>query len=401
MKRCVFFLVATFIAACVNFCSCEAKKGGVKAKRVIASAKQSIVMDFDTGEILSEKCMNETCAPSSMTKLMTIYLVFEALEDGRLRLNDELPVSENAQSKEGSRSFFEEGSLVRVEDLIRSIIIHSGNDACVVVAEKLAGDESAFAVLMNEKAKEFGLKNTHFVNSTGLPDDAHYSTMYDLAVIAKHVIADFPKYYHYFSEKTFTANGITQQNRNTLIGNSLNIDGLKTGHTNSGGFGIVVSGKKDGKRLIAVVNGCSSGKARVIEANKILAAGFSEYVPIKIANRDVPIATATVDLGERDKVNLYVDEDITASVPKKYRQSMVIGINVKEPILAPILSGSKIGVLTYKYGSFTSKEYSLFVHEPVAKLNVFEMTVQKIRTWLDKAWGLISKTVVNDASTGK
>lgn len=349
------------------------------AAPVITAPKQSIVMDFDTGEVLFGVEQNTHCAPSSMTKLMTIYLTFEALSEGRLKLDDELPVSENAKSQEGSRSFFEAGTLVKVEDLIRSMIVHSGNDACVVVAEKLAGDETAFANMMNEKAAQFNLVDTHFTNSTGLPHEDHFSSMYDLAVITRHLIADFPQYYHYFSETTFTANGITQQNRNTLLGNSLGVDGLKTGYTSAGGFGIVISGVKDGKRLISVVNGCSSTKARSVEANKLLAQGFSEFVPVKIAHADTPIATAAVDLGKLDKVNLYVDTDIDTAVPKKFRSSLVVGVNVKEPLKAPVVAGSKVGVLTYKYGSFTSKEYPLFVRDSIAELNILEIIIAKIK----------------------
>lgn len=375
----------------------NAKKVKKKTEVVITPPKQSIVMDFDTGEMISGVNVNEVCTPSSMTKMMTLYLVFEALTEGSLHLDDELPVSENAGSQEGSRSFFEAGSLVKVEDLIRSMIVHSGNDACVVVAERIAGDEAAFAELMNEKAKQFGLKNTHFVNSSGLPHADHYSTVEDLAVISRHLIADFPQYYHYFSEKTFTANGITQHNRNTLLGNALNVDGVKTGHTNAGGYGIVISGHKNGKRLIAVVNGCTSEKVRSTEVNKILAMGFNEYVPVKIATQNVPIATAAVEFGKKEKMNLYTNEDIAVSIPKKYRQSLVIGINVKEPVLAPVLAGAKVGTLTYKYGGFTSKEYDLFAHEPIAKLNFAEIIIQRIKSWFNKKPG--AETPIGIGST--
>lgn len=385
----IAFVVAIIFSVVANFDNCYAKKKSKprKAKAttevIISAPKQSIVMDFDTGEIISEVNSNERCTPSSMTKIMTLYLVFEALAEGKLHLDEELPVSEKAKNQEGSRSFFEAGSLVSVQDLILSMIVHSGNDACVVVAEKLAGDEDAFATMMNEKAEQFGLKDTHFMNSTGLPNEEHYSSVHDLAIISRHIIADFPEYYHYFAEKTFTANGITQHNRNTLLGNSLNIDGLKTGHTNAGGFGIVISGKKDEKRLIAIVNGCKSEKARAIEANKILAMGFNEYIPVKIAKKDAPIAMAAVQFGKRDKINLYTDEDITALIPKKYRQSLVVGINVKEPIPAPILAGAKVGTLTYKYGHHSSKEYELFAHEPVSKMNMVEIIVCKLKTWFN------------------
>lgn len=385
----IAFVVAIIFSVVASFDNCYAKKKSKPRKTkittevVISAPKQSIVMDFDTGEIISEVNSNERCTPSSMTKIMTLYLVFGALAEGKLHLDEELPVSEKAKNQEGSRSFFEAGSLVSVQDLILSMIVHSGNDACVVVAEKLAGDEDAFATMMNEKAEQFGLKDTHFMNSTGLPNEEHYSSVHDLAIISRHIIADFPEYYHYFAEKTFTANGITQHNRNTLLGNSLNIDGLKTGHTNAGGFGIVISGKKDEKRLIAIVNGCKSEKARAIEANKILAMGFNEYIPVKIAKKDAPIAMAAVQFGKRDKINLYTDEDITALIPKKYRQSLVVGINIKEPIPAPILAGAKVGTLTYKYGHHSSKEYELFAHEPVSKMNMVEIVICKIKTWFN------------------
>jgi D-alanyl-D-alanine carboxypeptidase (penicillin-binding protein 5/6) len=365
-----------------------------------SSAKQEIVLDCETGEVLSEKMAHERCVPSSMTKIMTLYLVFEALADGRLILNDELPVSEFAKNKEGSRSFFEVGTLAKVEDLIRSVAIHSGNDACAVLAEKLCGDEVAFAKLMNERAAEFGLKDTHFMNATGLPHEEHYSTMYDLAIIAKRIIEDFPQYYHYFSEKTFTVNGITQQNRNTLIGNSLHVDGLKTGKTYAGGYGIVISAKNDGKRLVVVVNGCKSAKSRAIEANKLLSLGFSEYMSLKISDKETPIGSVNVILGKRDKINLYTKEDIRISIPKKHRQSLVVELNVKEPIEAPIALGAKLGTLVYKYGNYVSKEYDLYTHEPIEKLNFFEQLISYVKSIFSKKTEKIEEPVgLRSAST--
>jgi D-alanyl-D-alanine carboxypeptidase (penicillin-binding protein 5/6) len=344
--------------------------------------KQAVLFDFETGEVIFSKDSDERCVPSSMTKMMTIYLVFEALADGRLHLSDELPVSEAAKSKEGSRSFFEAGTLAKVEDLVRSVIVHSGNDACVVLAEKLCGDEDAFAVAMNEKGAKFGLTNTNFVNATGLPHDDHYSSMHDLAIIAKHIIADFPQYYHYFSEKTFTVNGITQQNRNTLIGNSINVDGLKTGKTDAGGYGIVVSAKKNGKRLIAAVNGCTSSKNRAQEANKLLVSGFIDFMAVKIANKDLPVGTAAVSMGKRESINLYAKDDIIVSVPKKHIKSLVVELDVPEPLEAPITVGSKLGVLRYKYGNYVSNKYGLYAREPVESVNLFLRFMLKIKNAL-------------------
>lgn len=339
------------------------------------SAKQEILMDFDTGEVLHSKDAEDRCVPSSMTKVMTAYMVFLALRDKRLHLDDEIPVSENAQKKEGSRSFFKAGTLAKVEDLVRSVIVHSGNDACTVLAEKLSGDEDAFAKEMNEKGVELGLKNTNFVNSTGLPHDEHYSCLHDIATIARHIIQDFPEYYHYFSEKTFTVNDITQQNRNTLLGNSLSVDGLKTGRTNSGGYGIVISAKKNGKRLIAVVNGCKTIKSRAQEGNKILAIGFNDFIVVKISEKEKPVGIATVIYGKRDTVNLYTKDAIVISIPKKYKNSLVVELDVKEPIEAPISAGAVLGKIRYKYGNYVSQDYDLFTPEPVASMNFFEKCI--------------------------
>ncbi|MDR3179735.1 MAG: D-alanyl-D-alanine carboxypeptidase [Holosporaceae bacterium] len=335
-------------------------------------AEQALLIDFDSGEQLYGKNSDERCVPSSMTKLMTIYLVFEAIANGELKMDDELPVSEFAQSKEGSRSFFKAGTLANVEDLIRSIVVHSGNDACTVVAEKISGSEEAFAELMNEKAPMLGLKNTHFTNASGLPEENHYSCAADLAVIAKRLICDFPQYYHYFSEKTFTVNDITQQNRNTMLGNSLHVDGLKTGRTDAGGYGIVISAQKNGKRLIGVVNGCKSVRHRAAEANKLLALGFNAFVSATIAKSYQPIGFAKVSVGKSDSVAIGTHEDISISVLKKYKYSIGVELNLSEPYEAPIAAGDKLGTMTFKYGTFVSATYDVFALENVQRLTFWE-----------------------------
>jgi D-alanyl-D-alanine carboxypeptidase (penicillin-binding protein 5/6) len=376
-------LLPLLMLACF-FGQCDAKKQKASHKSTIGKvekinksdkAKQMILIDFDTGEVLFSKDGEERCVPSSMTKMMTAYIVFDAIESGKLKLEDMAPVSEFAKRKEGSRSFFESGTLAKVEDLIRSVIIHSGNDGCTILAEKIAGDEEAFAELMNEKASEFGLKNTHFVNSTGLPDDDHYSSLMDLAIIATRIIRDFPQYYHYFSEKSFTVNGITQSNRNTLLGNSMGVDGLKTGKTSSGGCGIVVSAKKNGKRLIAAVNGCKFEKIRMQEANRLLVSGFKQYTVIKIADKNHPVRVENVLFGKKDKVGLYCEEDVNVSLQKKYKDSLVVELNVKKPIKAPVLQNEKFGTLTYRYGQYVSKPYDLFAREAVQEVNIFKKLI--------------------------
>jgi D-alanyl-D-alanine carboxypeptidase (penicillin-binding protein 5/6) len=330
-----------------------------------------VLIDGESGEVLFGKNEHDRCVPSSMTKIMTAYLVFSALKDGTLRLDDELPVSEAAQRQEGSRSFFQAGHLAKVEDLLRSVIIQSGNDACVVLAEKMYGDERAFAKAMNEKVAEFGLRDTNFMNTTGLPEENHYASVHDLAIISRRIIEDFPQYYHYFAEKTFTVNDITQQNRNTLLGNAINVDGLKTGKTNAGGFGIVASAKKNEKRLIVVVNGCKSSKARAVEANRLLALGFQEFIPVKISDAERPIGTANVLMGKRPTVNLYTKDSINISIPRKHKASLLVELNLNDKIEAPIAVGMKLGTLVYKYANFVSKGYDLYAHDQMDRLDLF------------------------------
>lgn len=346
-----------------------------KNKNDIITADYALLMDFDTNEMFYSKKAEERFLPASMTKLMTIYVVFCALKNGKIRLEDKFPVSIKAQSMEGSRSFFRAGTSAKVEDLIKSIIIHSGNDACVVMSEGLYGDEAAFVEEMNQKVEEFGLTNTHFNNAHGLPDENHYSSAYDLAIIAKHLINDFPQYYHYFSEKSFTINGITQQNRNVLLGNSLGVDGLKTGHTKASGHGIVVSAQKDGKRLICVVNGCATMKDRAQDANKLLAVGFRQFSNLKIAQAGHPITTAKVWMGVKNNVRLCTREDIVIQIPEKYKKLVKVEAKIVEPIEAPIEYGKKIGTLTYKFGNFVSKEYELFADEAVERLGIVDRLI--------------------------
>ena len=359
MRKMVIFLTL------VIYFSSEAAKSSI-------GAEQAILMDFETGDCLLEKNGEERCVPSSMTKLMTLYIVFSAIASGRISWDDEFPVSKAAQKMKGSRSFFAAGSMARIEDLVRSIVVHSGNDACIVVAEGLSGDVESFVEEMNKKAAEFGLKSTNFTNPSGLPEDDHFSCVYDIAIIAKRIITDFPQFYHYFSEKVFTINSITQQNRNTLLGNALKVDGLKTGRTSSGGYGIVVSAERDGKRLIAVVNGCKSAKTRAQDANKLLALGFKECTPLKIIEAGKSISEMLVRSGIKDKVNLCTHEDVIVAIPKNYRKSLRVEIIVKEPADAPIILGTKLGKLIYKYGNVTSRKYDLFAVEPIETAGFFQ-----------------------------
>jgi D-alanyl-D-alanine carboxypeptidase (penicillin-binding protein 5/6) len=305
---------------------------------------------------------------------MTLYVLFSAIASGRVKLEDEFPVSKIAQKMKGSRSFFQADTMAKVEDLIRSVVVHSGNDACAVIAEGISGDIETFVEKMNEQAREFGLKNTNFTNPSGLPDDEHFSCVYDIAFVAKRIIADFPQFYHYFSEKVFTINSITQKNRNTLLGNILNVDGLKTGRTNSGGYGMAISAENNGNRLIVVVNGCKSAKARAREATRLLALGVKECAPIKIIEAGKPVTEIPVICGEKATVALCTHEDVVIAIPKEYRKQLKVEAIMREPVDAPITLGMKLGELVYKYGKVVSKRYDLFAVEPMARSDFFQQT---------------------------
>lgn len=350
-----------------------------RAKEKAIKAPFAVLLDCETGSTLLDINAKETTVPSSMTKLMTVYLLFSALAKGQVQLDDEFQVSVSAQKMPGSRSFFEAGKTAKVEDLIRSIIVHSGNDACIVVAEGLAGDVDAFVDMMNEQAQKFGLINTNFENPNGLPESDHYSCMADIACIAMHIIKDFPQFYHYFSEKEFTVNGITQQNRNTLLGNSLGVDGLKTGKTDAGGYGVAVSAKKNGRRLIAVVNGCRTSRDRAQDASKLLAIGFQLFDSFVVAKANAPIASAKVWLGAKENVNACTHEDITISILKKHSNELKVNAIITEPLNAPIQKGDKIGKLVYSYANFKSKEYDLYACESVEKIGIFERIALSVK----------------------
>lgn len=311
-------------------------------------AKQAIIVDTNTGTVLLDKGAEERMPTSSMSKLMTIYLVFEALKQGNLHLNDELLVSERAWKNsmdEGSRMFIQVGTKVKVEDLIRGVIVQSGNDASVALAEGVAGTEEAFVDAMNVRAKEIGLKDSHFMNATGLPDPDHYSTPRDLAVLAYRIITDFPDYYKYFSEKEFTYNKIKQQNRDPLIGRVAGADGLKTGHTEIAGYGLVGSAKRDGRRIILVMNGLASSKDRQEEGVKLMEWAFRTFESRKIIDKGEAIDEAKVWLGESDTVPLVAAQDVTVVMPRAKRNELNLKVLYNAPLKAPVQKGDEVGKL--------------------------------------------------------
>jgi len=317
---------------------------------ILTSAKEALLFDYDSGEVLFCKACDEAMPPSSMSKLMTVEMVFQRLKDGRLKPTDTLHVSETAwrqgQKDNESKMWVAVNSDVRVDDLLKGIIVQSGGDACVVVAEALSGSESAFAETMNARAKELGLTHSHFVNSSGLPDPEHYMTAEDLAKLAAHIIRAYPEYYHYFAIKDFTWSNIRQPNRNTLVDENIGVDGLKTGHTEAGGYGIMASALRNGRRLLLVINGLGRERERVNEARRLLDTGFREFKTYELAANGKVVGEANIWGGVKPAVGVTTKDPLKVMMPVDSRRDMKVTLRYDAPLRAPIEAGQQIGTLT-------------------------------------------------------
>ena len=321
---------------------------GLNALAFETAARNAILMDYDTGEYLFEKNIAESVPPASMSKLMTVYVLMSKIKDGSIKLDDTFSVSENAWRKGGaatggSTMFLSIGDNVSVENLIKGIVIQSGNDACIVVAENLAGSEDDFVILMNKTAKKLGLKNSHFENATGLPHPDHRMSMEDLAILARHIINEFPELYHYFSQKEFVYNNIKQGNRNPLLYTMKGADGLKTGHTEEAGFCLAASATKGERRLIEVMSGMKSNRERSEEAERLMSWGFREFGNFKIINKGQELAEAKVWYGKEKSVKLTVSEDVLKTVHRSQQENVKVTAEFDEPVKAPIKKGQVVG----------------------------------------------------------
>lgn len=336
-------------------------------------AKQAFLIDHSTGTVLLNRAGSERMFPSSMTKLMTVYIVFDKIKQGALTMDSTLPVSEAAWRMGGSKMFVQVGDQVRVEDLLHGIIIQSGNDACMVVAEALGGSEDGFAQLMNETAAKMGLKNTHFMNSTGWPDENHYTTAEDLATISAHLIDDFPDLYPYFSLDSFTYSGITQPNRNLLLHRGIGVDGLKTGHTEIAGYGITLSAiNAEGRRLILVINGLGSDKERASEGEILLGYGFREFESLTLLHAGQEVDNLPVWLGAQDTVELTAPSDVKVTLPRSGRDSLKYILKAKSPIAAPIAKGTQLATLEVRQGDSVLMSVPLIAADDVAEAGFFK-----------------------------
>ena len=335
-------------------------------------AKQAILYDMDTKSVLFKKNSDQLVSPSSMSKIMTIYYVFKKISEGELSLQDEFIVSKKAWKKGGSKMFVKVNEKVKVEDLIRGIIVQSGNDACIVLAEGLSGSEKLFSEELTELGKEIGLKNSFFTNSTGWPDPQHLMTVDDLLTLSIRTIKDFPDLFHYYSEKEFTFSGIKQLNRNPLLFTDLNSDGLKTGHTSLGGYGLVATVKKNDRRLILVLNGLNSSKDRAKEAQRLLKIGFNQYEILKIAEANEKLKTLNVWGGDKKKINIFSKDEIKITIPKKIKKQLSFAIKYQSPLIPPIISEEPIGEFLIKKNKEILKKFKLFTDQNVRKMNFFQ-----------------------------
>jgi D-alanyl-D-alanine carboxypeptidase (penicillin-binding protein 5/6) len=349
-------------------------------------AREAYVIDFDTGAVLLAKNAEERMATASMSKVMTMYLVFEALKNGHWTLEEDLPVSQKAWSMQGSKMFVDINARVKIEDLIRGVIVQSGNDATIVLAEGLSGNEEAFAAAMNAKAKELGMVNSNFMNASGWPDPQHYSTAKDLGILAKALIKNFPEYYHYYSEIDFTYHGIKQGNRNPLLYKNIGGDGIKTGHTQEAGYGLIGTGKQDGRRVFLVVNGLKNMQERADESARLLEWGLKRFENRPIFKAGQEVETVPVAFGATRRVQIGAQSDFIMTVPRGGKPNVKITAQYKEPLIAPIVKGQDIGTLKLEDDKGTVQTIPLVALADVPRLPFFALTLAKVQAALFGAY---------------
>lgn len=342
--------------------------GSANAQAFETSAKHAYVVDLSTNTVLLDKDGDVPMPPASMSKLMTVYLTMERLKKGSLSLDDKFLVSEKAWKKGGSKMFVRVGDRVSIRKLLQGIVVQSGNDACIVIAEGIAGSEDAFARMMTEKAKELGLKDSHFANATGWPDPGQRMSARDLATLATDIIKDFPDYYHFFGEKEFTYNNIKQGNRNPLLYHDVNADGLKTGHTENAGYGLVGSAKRGDRRIVEVLAGMSSVRERAQESLRVLEWAFRAFDDYSFFKKGETVTNADVWLGREKSVPLIIPRDLKLTLQRATRSGLKVSVKMMEPIPAPIKKGAQLATLVVSAPNFKTLNIPLLAGEDVQKL---------------------------------
>jgi D-alanyl-D-alanine carboxypeptidase (penicillin-binding protein 5/6) len=341
---------------------------GAALGTIDTEARNAYILDFNTGAVLLDKGANQHIPPASMSKIMTAYVVFGYLKRGKLSLEDMLPVSEKAWRTQGSKMFVPLGGQVKVEDLLRGMIIQSGNDACIVLAEGVAGSEEAFVEQMNETAQKLGLKDSHFTNVSGLPDPNEYMTAHDLAVLATRLITDFPEYFHYDSEKDFTYNGIKQGNRNPLLYKDLGADGMKTGHTDEAGYCLTATVMRNGRRIIMVLAGMPSMKARGTESERLIEWAYREFNDYTLVKAGAEIDEAPVWMGVTATVPAGAAKDVVVTLPRNARRDLKVTAVYDGPAKAPVAQGAPVGQLMLTMPNLDPVTIPLVAIKPVDRL---------------------------------
>lgn len=357
--------LAVLIAAAVLFAA-------PPASALETPAREAVVMDFNTGTILFEKNAKEPMPPASMTKIMTAYIVFSRLKSGEISMDDEFRVSEKAWRKGGSKMFVEVGSEVDVENLLKGMIIQSGNDASIVLAEGVAGSEEAFSDLMDEHAERLGMPATDFENATGWPDPDHHTSALGLAILARALISDFPDHYdRFYSQIEFTWNGIRQYNRNPLLRRNMGVDGIKTGYTQEAGYGLTASAERDGRRVISVVNGLDGPKQRADESARLIEWAFREFKNITLFEAGETVEQAEVWLGDSARVPLVIEDKLEMTLPKAAGDGITVTVSYESPVPAPIEQGQTLASLTVEAPGLETREVPLKAGRSVGELGPF------------------------------
>ena len=382
-KKCTLFLFFSLLF--FNFqVNAESPEVSTPSAPTIDAAAY-ILQDYHTGKVLAENNADAKLAPASLTKIMTVYVVFTELSNGHLHLEDMVTISEKAWKTSGSRMFVELGNQIKVEDLLKGVIIQSGNDASVALAEHVGGNEETFAEMMNQHAIRLGMANSHFKNSDGLPVEDHYTTARDLAILTTALIKEFPDYYRWFSQKEFTFNKITQQNRNKLLSRDESVDGVKTGFTDDAGYCLVASALREDMRLISVVMGAKSANARANENQTLLNYGFRFYESHRLYQGKMALNEARVWKGASKTISLGLAEDIYVTIPRRQYKDLKAVINVDKKITAPVADGAKLGSVKVTLKDEVVINKDLVALKAVDQGNIFQRLSDSVMMMMEKS----------------
>lgn len=369
----------SFLITAVLFVSLSSHASVIIPKAPDLDASAYMLVDATSGHVLIEHNVDERLPPASLTKMLTSYIAIHELDLGHVEENALVPISVKAWRMGGSKMFVREGTEVPLMDLLRGIIVQSGNDASVAVAEYFSGAEEEFAALMNSFAERFGMYDSHFVNATGWPAEMHYSTARDMATLALHIVNDHPQYYSLYAEKYYEYNSIRQPNRNRLLWRDPSVDGLKTGHTDEAGYCLVASAKRDDTRFIAVVMGARSDESRARETQKLLSYGFRYFESRKIYEAGEVLSTAKVWLGKEESIDLGIDKDLYLTLPRNSKGELNVNIKTDEALKAPIKKGQVLGQITISRNGEVLSEQPLLAQKDIEQAGIFSRFVDHIK----------------------